>query len=169
MKDRRQVFDDDISKGTKELFEHISPKYNITLQEWNHDKDHIHILFRVYPSTEISKFINAYKSASSRLLKKEFPQIWKKRWKKYFWRQSFWLRTFYVQSLKYVFRNSNPRNSIGNISVKNGYIKLQKIGFVKWKQYRTVPFDYRLKSGWSVNSVTSRSCRKALKTGINRE
>ena len=31
--------------------------------------------FRAHPNTEISKFINAYKSASSRLLKKEFPQI----------------------------------------------------------------------------------------------
>ena len=42
---------------------------------------------------EISKFINAYKSASSRLLKKEFPQIRQKLWKEYFWSQSFCLLT----------------------------------------------------------------------------
>ena len=75
VKYRRQVFDDGISSRAKEIFEYIAPNYNITLEEWNHDKDHIHILFRAHPNTEISKFINAYKSASSRLLKKEFPQI----------------------------------------------------------------------------------------------
>ena len=74
VKYRREVFDNSISKRTKEIFEYIAPNYNITLQRWNHDKDHVHILFKAHPKTEISKFINAYKSASSRLLKKEFPE-----------------------------------------------------------------------------------------------
>ena len=91
VKYRRKVIDDIISDRAKRIFEYICPKYNITLQEWNHDKDHIHILFKAHPNTEISKFINAYKSASSRLLKKEYPQICQKLWKKYFWSQSFCL------------------------------------------------------------------------------
>ena len=93
VKYRRQVFDDNISNRAKEIFEYIAPNYNITLEEWNHDKDHVHILFKAHPNTEISKFINAYKSASSRLLKKEFPQIRQKLWKEYFWSQSFCLLT----------------------------------------------------------------------------
>ena len=93
VKYRRQVFDDGISSRAKEIFEYIAPNYNITLEEWKHDKDHIHILFRAHPYTEISKFINAYKSASSRLLKKEFPQIRQKLWKEHFWSQSFCLIT----------------------------------------------------------------------------
>ncbi len=92
VKYRRQVFEDNISTRAKEIFEYIAPNYNITLQEWNYDKDHVHILFK-HPNTQISKFINAYKSASSRLLKKEFPQIRQKLWKEYFWSQSFCLLT----------------------------------------------------------------------------
>ena len=46
-----------------------------------------------WTKTEISKFINAYKSASSRLIKKEFPQIRKSLWKEMFWSQSFCLLT----------------------------------------------------------------------------
>ena len=42
---------------------------------------------------ELSKFINAYKSASSRLLKKEYPEIREKLWKEAFWSQSFCLLT----------------------------------------------------------------------------
>ena len=71
----------------------IAPKYKITLSEWNHDKDHVHILFRAEPDSEISKFINAYKSASSRLVKKDFPEILDKLWKEYFWSRSYCLIT----------------------------------------------------------------------------
>ncbi len=91
VKYRRKVFDAAISNRAKEIFESIAPRYNITLQEWNHDSDHVHILFRGHPNTEISKFINAYKSASSRLLKQEFPQIRQKLWQEKFWSQSFCL------------------------------------------------------------------------------
>ncbi len=43
--------------------------------------------------SELSKFINAYKSASSRLIKKHFPQVKSKLWKEYFWSRSFCLLT----------------------------------------------------------------------------
>lgn len=93
VKYRRQIFNDEISNRAREIFEYIAPNYNITTEEWNHDKDHVHILFRAHPNTEISRFINAYKSASSRLLKKEFPQIRQKLWEERFWSQSFCLLT----------------------------------------------------------------------------
>ena len=90
---RRRVFDDPISSRGKEIFEDSAPNYGIVLEEWNHDADHVHVMFRAQPKSEISKFINAYKSASSRLLKKEFPHIRKKLWKEAFWSQSFCLLT----------------------------------------------------------------------------
>ena len=93
VKYRRQIFNDEISNRAREIFEYIAPNYNITTEEWNHDKDHVHILFRAHPNTEISRFINAYKSASSRLLKKEFPQIRQKLWEERFWSQSLCLLT----------------------------------------------------------------------------
>lgn len=93
VKYRRSVIDDEISDRAKEIFSYIAPDYGITLEEWNHDIDHVHIMFRAQPRTEISKFINAYKSASSRLIKKEHPEIREKLWKEAFWSQSFFLMT----------------------------------------------------------------------------
>lgn len=93
VKYRRQVFDDEISNYAKEIFEKIAPTYNIKLIEWNHDLDHVHIMFKAEPNSELSKFINAYKSASSRLIKKNFPSIKEKLWKEYFWSRSFCLLT----------------------------------------------------------------------------
>lgn len=93
IKYRRKVITDKISNRLKEIFEYIAPNYNIALQEWNHDKDHVHILLKAQPNSELSKFINAYKSASSRLIKKEYPIIRKCLWKEYFWSRSFCLLT----------------------------------------------------------------------------
>ena len=91
IKYRRKVIDDEISNRLKDIFCYIQGNYNIVLEDWNHDIDHIHILFRSEPNTNISKFINAYKSASSRLIKKEYPTIKAKLYKEFFWSQSFCL------------------------------------------------------------------------------
>lgn len=93
VKYRRKVIDDKISNRARDIFSYIAPKYGIALEEWNHDKDHVHVLFRAQPKSELSKFINAYKSASSRLIKKEHPDIREKLWKEAFWSQSFCLLT----------------------------------------------------------------------------
>lgn len=102
VKYRKQVINDNISKRLKKIFENICPNYSITVEEWNHDKDHIHILFKGQPKTEISKFINTYKSASSRLIKKEFPEIKIKLWKEFFWSRSFCLLTAGVAPLEVI-------------------------------------------------------------------
>ena len=93
VKYRRKVIDDAISLRLRVIFERIASDYNITLDAWNHDIDHVHVLFRGQPNSGLSKFINAYKSASSSLIKKEFPQIRSSLWKEMFWSKSFCLLT----------------------------------------------------------------------------
>ena len=87
----RKVINNEISERLKEIFRGIEGNYNIALGEWNFDLDHVHILFRSEPNSNISKFINAYKSASSRLIKKEYPSIRSRLYKEAFWSQSFFL------------------------------------------------------------------------------
>ncbi len=93
VKYRKKVFNDEKSNYAKDIFERIGSNYNISLAEWHHDKDHVHILFKAHPNTELSKFINAYKSASSRLIKRDFPEIKQQLWKEMFWSKSYCLIT----------------------------------------------------------------------------
>ncbi|MCC0721509.1 IS200/IS605 family transposase [Clostridioides sp. ZZV14-6104] len=93
IKYRRKVIDNSISDRLKDIFVDISPNYGVELLEWNHDIDHVHLLFKAKPNTEISKLLNAYKSASSRRIKNEFPSIRKSLWKEYFWSKSYCLVT----------------------------------------------------------------------------
>jgi putative transposase len=87
------VFDEEICEFAKKKFIDVSQKYNITLEEFNHDQDHIHVLFTAKPNTELSKFINAYKSSTSRMIKKNYPKVKSKLWKSSFWTKSYCLIT----------------------------------------------------------------------------
>lgn len=93
IKYRRKVINDNISETLKKHFETLQNAFQIKLEEWNHDKDHIHILFTAEPTTNLSKFINAYKSASSRMIKIAYPEIKCKLWQEAFWSKSYCLLT----------------------------------------------------------------------------
>ena len=91
VKYRRNVIDDVISERIKDIFESIGSTHGVEIIKWNHDKDHIHTMLSISPSTNLNKYINAAKAASSRLIKKEFPSIKLKLWK-----EAFWTRGFYI-------------------------------------------------------------------------
>ena len=57
VKYRRKVIDDTVSSRAKEIFLYIAENYGIILEEWNHDRDHVHIMFRAQPKTKLSKFM----------------------------------------------------------------------------------------------------------------
>ena len=46
---RKKVITDDICDYLQERFESIGRNYNLHLEEMNHDKDHVHFLFRSEP------------------------------------------------------------------------------------------------------------------------
>ena len=75
------------------MFVSVGEAYKIDIEEWNHDEDHILVLFRAHPKSELTRFLNAYKSASSRNIKNEFPEIRQKLWEEMFWSRSFCLLT----------------------------------------------------------------------------
>jgi len=89
---RSDVINDEISDELRVIFERVG-KGDFIIDSWNHDNDHIHILFETTPSVSISKFLNSYKSASSRVIKNRFPQIKKRLWKSSFWSKSYCLIT----------------------------------------------------------------------------
>lgn len=65
VKYRRKVIDDMIANRIKEIGEYIGKNYNVIFMEYNHDQDHIHVSLKAHPHSELSKYINAFKSASS--------------------------------------------------------------------------------------------------------
>ena len=89
VKYRRKVINDTISGRLRDVFERISPGYRIKIEAWNHDIDHIHVLFTGQPDSDLSRFIDTYKSASSRIIKEDFPNL-----RQYLWKEALWSRSY---------------------------------------------------------------------------
>lgn len=74
-KNRCKIFNEEIVNYTINKFDELSKSYLIEKIGFSFEDDHIHIKFKAHPKSEISKFINAYKSSTSRLIKKEFEEV----------------------------------------------------------------------------------------------
>ena len=69
----------------------IASKFDVQVIEQETDLDHIHVLFASKPSVTLYKFINSLKSVTSRMIRKEFPEVKKDLWKDKFWSPSYFL------------------------------------------------------------------------------
>lgn len=89
---RHPVLKDEIKDFLINYTEEYFKDRNINILEINTDVDHIHILFEAPPQIKMSDFINAYKSASSRHIRKKFAeQLLPYYWKPYFWSLSYFV------------------------------------------------------------------------------
>lgn len=64
------------------------------LIEVNGEPDHIHLLLELPPKHAVSDFVNALKTSSSRLIRKEYAD----HLKPYYWKPVFWSKSFCVTS-----------------------------------------------------------------------
>mgnify|MGYP001562059091 CR=1 FL=1 len=95
IKYRRKVLDfPEIIEELKSRTHKIAESYGIEILSIETNLDHIHLLFKTKPQTEIIKFINNWKSATSKALRNKFKEkIKNKLWKDIFWSGSYCLIT----------------------------------------------------------------------------
>jgi putative transposase len=72
---RKKVFTDEMLTRLHEITEGLLEQWECRLIEINGEENHVHILFQYHPAMELSKFVNNFKSVSSRKLRQEFPRI----------------------------------------------------------------------------------------------
>ena len=95
IKYRKKVLDfPEIIDELKSRTQHISESYGIDILSIETDLDHVHILFKAKPQTELVRFINNWKSATSKALQNRFGEEIKDRlWNGKFWAGSYCLIT----------------------------------------------------------------------------
>ncbi|WP_067140661.1 IS200/IS605 family transposase [Oceanivirga salmonicida] len=74
-KNKTPIFEEEIVKFATETFKNISENYQIIFKDVHFGKDHMHFKFEAYPTSNLYKFINAFKSASSRKIKNNYEKI----------------------------------------------------------------------------------------------
>jgi putative transposase len=90
---RFDVFTKKHIQAMKEIFRVVCEAQNAELTEFNGESDHVHLLVNFPPHLNLSKLINSLKGVSSRLLRKEFPELEKR-----YWGGALWSRSYFAAS-----------------------------------------------------------------------
>ena len=86
---RRHVLDADAIQLLREHFARVCEKADVKLVEMNGEDDHVHLLVEYLPTAQLSTLVNSLKGVSSRLLRKERPDITHRYWKNVLWSPSY--------------------------------------------------------------------------------
>lgn len=86
---RGKVFDGDAIACLNSIFASICQDFEATLVEMDGESDHVHLLVEYPAKVAVSNLINSLKGVSSRLLKKDRPDIEKRYWKGALWSPSY--------------------------------------------------------------------------------
>ncbi len=71
---RRQVLTKEMIEDAKEVFQRVLESNQSILSNCEGEPDHLHLLIDLHPNNNISNLVSSLKSASSRILRKKYPQ-----------------------------------------------------------------------------------------------
>ena len=86
---RRKVFDGDAIERLRRMFGRVCTDFGATLAEMDGEDDHVHLLVEYPPKVSVSGLVNSLKGVSSRMLRKERPDITNRYWKNVLWTPSY--------------------------------------------------------------------------------
>ena len=72
---RRKIFDADALERLQTVFAKVCGDFEATLDEFNGEPDHVHLLVHYPPKVSISALVNSLKGVSARRLRQDRPDI----------------------------------------------------------------------------------------------
>jgi putative transposase len=86
---RRGVFDAEAIELLRGHFMRVCEKAEVKLIETNGEDDHVHLLIEYPPNLQLSTLVNSLKGVSSRMLRKDRPDIAERYYKDVLWSPSY--------------------------------------------------------------------------------
>ena len=97
-----------IKARLEELFCECAEINEWTIEELNIQEDHVHMLVGLKPSISVSKAVQYFKGGSSRVIRKEYPEL-----EEFLWGDSFWSDGYFAETVGRV-SEDKIRNYIQN-------------------------------------------------------
>ena len=92
---RHPVIKGELEKWLKDYIVDYFKKQKLNLITLETMPDHVHILFEAVPNINLSTFVNAFKTASSRMVRKNFAE----ELAPYYWKPYFWSLSYFIGSV----------------------------------------------------------------------
>jgi putative transposase len=90
---RKALCDEAIRERLKNIIWDLAKQLNVEIIAQEPAEDHIHILFKAKPTTDLVKVVNTLKGVTARTIRKEYPQL-----KDLLWGDSFWSDSYFIAS-----------------------------------------------------------------------
>jgi len=91
---RRRILIGKVSKRIRGLFQQACEINKWEIEELGVQKDHVHMLIQINPRDSISKVVQLLKGGSSRVIRKEYPEL-----EEFLWGDSFWSDGYFAESI----------------------------------------------------------------------
>jgi putative transposase len=92
---RKAALTQDMLASLRIYFEKVCTDFACELEEFNGEKDHVHLLIHYPPKVAVSKLVNSLKGVSSRRLKVDYAQ----EVSKVYWQGVLWSPSYYAGSV----------------------------------------------------------------------
>jgi putative transposase len=86
---RRKVFDGDAIARLRAIFGKVCEDFEARLVEMDGESDHVHLLVEYPPKVAVSALVNSLKGVSSRLLRRDRPDLATHYWQGVLWSPSY--------------------------------------------------------------------------------
>lgn len=121
---RRNVFTPRVLNYLQEIMSSVCGDFEATLEEFNGEDDHVHLLIDYPPKVSLSKLVNSLKGVSSRMVRRQsFPEVQTKLWGNQFWSPSYYVGSCggvtILQIRKYIENQNRPDIP----ALKNGVLR----------------------------------------------
>ena len=91
---RRKIFDQDAIEKLRGYFASVCADFNVEQVEMDGERDHVHLLINYLPKLAISNLVNSLKGVSSRLLRRDRPDIVQR----YYYKGVLWSPSYFAGS-----------------------------------------------------------------------
>ncbi len=91
---RKRVLVGEVAKRVEELLRECAEANNWRIDELNIQEDHVHLLVQIRPNISHSKIVQYFKGGSSKVIRKEFPEL-----RAFLWGDSFWADGYFAESV----------------------------------------------------------------------
>ncbi len=91
---RRKIFDLDAIEKLRSYFSSVCADFGVELVEMDGEYDHVHLLINYPPKLAVSNLVNSLKGVSSRLLRRDRPDIALR----YYYKGVLWTPSYFASS-----------------------------------------------------------------------
>ena len=90
---RKRVLKGRIAERLQELFYECADMNRWNIEELNIQPDHVHMLLQMRPDVSVSKMVQLFKGASSKMIREEYPDL-----KEFLWGKDFWADGYFAET-----------------------------------------------------------------------